>query len=957
MKVSKTATSLVLLLVLTLAIPTGVFAEQNSKNQALYNLKARFSGVSTITEGQLISRVYGNQFGYGTSPQNTAEQFRLNYTDIFGVAAENLRPLGNLFDNRHIQPLMYNRETGEYKFTLVYYSQYSGEIPVFRSELRLLIRNESNYPLVLASSSLRDLGDFQSGGNYSISSALAENSARTFEPELNNFTEPKLVIWAGINDEIIDQPRVAMEIIADNGLNATLDFKKWLLLVDIQTGEILYSENMIINVDVSGNVSGLATQGNAADICDEEVVTPMPYARVNIGGTFAFADTLGNFVIPNDDSLEVTLTSYIWGQWFRVYNQSGSNTVIDTSVFPPGPIEILHNPTNANEFKRAEVNGYIQANVVRDFTIKYNPDYPGLMQNSFPVNVNLADVCNAFYDYSSINFFSSGGGCSNTAFSTVIHHEYGHHLVNLAGSGQGQYGEGMGDVMGVLITEDPGLAYGFFNNCNQYMRTADNSYQYPCSGEIHDCGQLISGCVWDIREALMETYPDDYMDIISNLAVNAMLLHNGDMITPSIAVDYLTLDDSDGNIGNGTPHYPEICTGFSLHNMDCPELQLLGFDYPDGQPDFINPDGGAVVNIEVYGITETPQPGTGIFHYNIGSGWVELPMNIISPNIYEAVFPAAECGIEIRYYFSAETYHGVDVTDPFMAPATTYSTYSAYGFITDFEDNFETDQGWTVENSPYLTDGPWDRGIPVGNGERGDPPTDFDGSGQCYLTDNAPNNSDVDGGTTYLLSPAFDLSDGSYLMEYAFWYTNYAGDNPYADYFKVWLSTDNGISWELTQSFGPNSESGWHTQKFAVDSYITPTDQVKIRFEAADLGGGSVIEAGVDAFRLVKINCEPVDISEHENIADIPSSYQLIGSYPNPFNASTTISYGLPAASDVTLDIFNILGQKVATLVNGQQPAGYYQIIWNAQNQATGMYFYRLKADNFSQTNKMLMLK
>jgi len=957
MKVSKTATSLVLLLAFMLAIPAGVFAEENSKNQALYNLKARFSGVSTLTEGQLISRVYGNRFGYGTSPQSTAEQFRLNYAGIFGVAAENLRPLSNLFDNRHIQPLMYNRTTGEYKFTLVYYSQYSGDIPVFRSELRLLVRSESDYPLVLASSSLRDLCDFQLDGNYSVSSALAENSARAFQPELNNFTEPGLVIWAGINDEVISQPRVAMEFIADNGLNGTLDYKKWLLLVDIQTGEILYSENMILNVDVSGNVSGMATQGNAADFCDEEVLTPMPYARVGIGGTFTYADSLGDFIIPNDDSLEVTLTSYIWGQWFRVFNQNGNNTVIDTLIFPPGPIEILHNPVNADEFKRAEVNGYVQANKVRDNAIKYNPDYPGLTQSFFPVNVNLADVCNAFYDYSSINFFSSGGGCANTAFSTVIHHEYGHHLVNLAGSGQGQYGEGMADVMGVLITEDPGLAYGFFNNCDQYMRTADNSYQYPCTGEIHDCGQLISGCVWDIREALMETYPDDYMDIISNLAINAMLLHTGQTIDPSIAVDYLTLDDSDSNIGNGTPHYPEICAGFSMHNMDCPELQLLGFDYPDGQPEYVSPEGGAIVNVEVYSITEIPQEETGVFHYNIGSGWVEVPMNIVSPNIYDVVFPAIECGTEIRYYFSAETYHGIYVTDPFLAPAMTYSTYSAYDIITEFEDDFETDQGWTVENSPYLTDGAWDRGIPAGYGDRGDPTTDFDESGQCYLTDNAPNNSDVDGGTTYLISPAFDLSDDIFLMEYAFWYTNYAGDNAYNDYFKVWLSTDNGENWELAQSFGPNSESGWKVEKFAVGSYITPTDQVKIRFEAADLGGGSVIEAGVDAFKLVKISCDPVAISDHENAADIPANYELIGSYPNPFNASVTISYGLPATSDVTLEIFNILGQRVTMLVNGQQPAGYHQITWNAQDQATGMYFYKLQAGDFSQIKKMLMLK
>ena len=127
----------------------------------------------------------------------------------------------------------------------------------------------------------------------------------------------------------------------------------------------------------------------------------------------------------------------------------------------------MHNQPNTDEYLRAQVNGYNHANVVRDFTLDYNPNYPGLQQSEFPVNVNLNDVCNAYYDYSSINFFRAGGGCSNTAFSTIIHHEYGHHLVAMAGSGQGQYGEGMGDVMGVLIMDEAELAWGFFGDCNE----------------------------------------------------------------------------------------------------------------------------------------------------------------------------------------------------------------------------------------------------------------------------------------------------------------------------------------------------------------------------------------------------------------------------------------------------------------------------------------------------------
>jgi hypothetical protein len=282
----------------------------------------------------------------------------------------------------------------------------------------------------------------------------------------------------------------------------------------------------------------------------------------------------------------------------------------------------MHNNLNNNEYIRAEINGYFQANIVRDFTLKYNPDYPGLNETEFPVNVNINSNCNAYYDYESINFFRSGSGCSNTAFSTVIHHEYGHHLVQMAGSGQGQYGEGMGDVMGVLIFDDPGLAYGFYSNdCDTPLRTADNDLQYPCSDEIHYCGQLLSGCVWDTRNELKITNPSNYSDIINNLAVNAMLLHTGDMITPSITIDYLTLDDDNGNISDGTPHYPEIAAGFGAHNMDAPSVSPGIPDIPDG------PDDGMTGIKYTFSATTHDDEGDQIYYmFNWGdgedSGWL-----------------------------------------------------------------------------------------------------------------------------------------------------------------------------------------------------------------------------------------------------------------------------------------------------------------------------------------------
>jgi hypothetical protein len=89
-----------------------------------------------------------------------------------------------------------------------------------------------------------------------------------------------------------------------------------------------------------------------------------------------------------------------------------------------------------------------------------------------------------------------------------------------------------------------------------------------------------------------------------------------------------------------------------------------------------------------------------------------------------------------------------------------------------------------------------------------------------------------------------------------------------------------------------------------------------------------------------------------------PEKFRLIQNYPNPFNPVTVISYELPALSDVDLTIFDLLGQKAASLVSGKQPAGNYQVEWNAKNFASGVYFYRLTTDRgFTQTRKMIVVR
>jgi hypothetical protein len=94
----------------------------------------------------------------------------------------------------------------------------------------------------------------------------------------------------------------------------------------------------------------------------------------------------------------------------------------------------------------------------------------------------------------------------------------------------------------------------------------------------------------------------------------------------------------------------------------------------------------------------------------------------------------------------------------------------------------------------------------------------------------------------------------------------------------------------------------------------------------------------------------------------IPSDFALGNCYPNPFNPTTTIQFSLSNASDVSLEVFNVGGQKVATLVNSRLEAGNHSVTWDSRNTdgeplASGIYLYRLKADSSVETKKMMLLK
>ncbi len=492
----------------------------------------------------------------------------------------------------------------------------------------------------------------------------------------------------------------------------------------------------------------------------------MPYARVSIGATTVFADAVGAFTIPTAGADPVTISSPVSGRYFAVSDQGGPLDVISQLVTPSGAVDLVHNAANTSEFVRSQFNAYLHANVARDYLLRFNPTYPTIAAEvGMPIAVNINDDCNAFYssDTRSINFFRALGGCNNTGFATVVHHEYGHHTVQMAGSGQGAYGEGMGDVLAVLVTDVSQLAIGF-RSCGGGIRDANNACRYntncsDCGSEVHACGTLISGCVWSVRTNLLATNPSDYRDIISSLAINSMLLHSGTAINSQITIDYLTLDDDDADISNGTPHYAAINDGFSAHNMPAPALAQIGFVYPEGRPALSNPAGGTSFTVQVIPLTGTPLAGTGTLFYNVGGGFVSTPMTELSPNLYHAMLPPSECGSVISYYVGAQSTSLADVTSPLTAPAAAFSATSATAIDAAISDTFETDTGWTAGiPGDTASTGQWVRVDPIGTTAQPENDVTPAPGAACFVTGQGPVDggdgvADVDGGATTLLSP------------------------------------------------------------------------------------------------------------------------------------------------------------------------------------------------------------
>lgn len=740
--------------------------------------------------------------------------------------------------------------------------QFIDGIPVENGVARVLVQSGDDHRVTYVGAKLAE----KPANGFQAVQLTPDNALATVKNDADYaafdlWTVPELVIYMEPDSGIAFRTWRFM-----GGTTDLIDHKARTFYIDAASGDVIASINEVYDVEVTGTLVGLATPGTRPDtFSNPPLETPLPEMLVSTSdGESTFTDRDGQFSFAIDSNF-VTIQSQTRGQWVNVVDQGGVDLEITESVNTPADLDLLLNPSPA-QFEVAQINGALHTTLTHNFFKDRQPDFDEI-DRALRCNVNIDNFCNATFSplLVAINFYRNQGGCQNSAYSSIIAHEYGHFVVFSLGLAQGAFGEGFSDVVANLQYDDPVVGREFRGPGTRIRNTATADRQYPCSGGSHFCGQLLAGVWWDIKsnieDAVGESAGLDYTRQLftdwSRITIGGV---GGNSATPQTAVEVLTVDDDDANICNGTPFFDEICDAFAQHNIQCPALSALTFDYPQGLPESVMPQEQLVVPVDVGTLDFDPIPGTGRLHYRFSGigGFFEtdLVQSVGDPNSYEARLPLAFCGETLEYYFSAEIETGQRFTDPCNAPNERYSVFSAG--VTRALFDFEDDAGWTISGD--ATAGQWEVGTPLGIGDAGDPTEDFDGSGQCFLTGNTGEAGDVDEGATILTSPVFTAAGlDNPIVAYARWYSNSAGSQPQSDVMLVEISNDGGETWTELEEIGPTGPvvfGGWRRSIRPIDNIIAQSDQMQVRFVVDDFAGDSNIEAAIDAFSVFSCNNE-----------------------------------------------------------------------------------------------------
>ena len=642
--------------------------------------------------------------------------------------------------------------------------------------------------------------------------------------------------------------------------------------IDAHSREILRRDANVHHLDVTGTVVSFATPGVEADHSGNPPQQfPMPYMQVTSSAGTVLTDAAGNFTFPGVNT-PLSVTVRYEGTFADVNNNAGGNYQLTAQNLQPNqPNTIVMNPA-PNQFTTAQANTFRWINELRDWVRSVFPNDP-TADFLADAQVNVNQSCNAFFTGNSTTYFIAGGGCNNTAYSSVVAHEMGHWLNVLYGTGNGSdgMGEGNADVFSMYMLDEPMIAPYFFTNGNP-IRTGLNSRQFcgdqnpGCHGGTHNNGEVWMGAAWKVREELGAALGQALGDLQSNLLFLGWLnSYDQEQIRSIIEIQWLTLDDNDGDITNGTPNYAAIDAGFLQQGFPGYGLQFIAFDAVTVLENTSDEVGPYVVQADVVARLNPPIASAQLFYRVNGGGVQPVAMVNVGGNTYRAAIPGQSAPATVEYVIrgtdnggTAETYPSANIARGLAFGIGEISTVALY----EFESG---PQNWVGSGNSQAT-GRWEHGNPVGTAAH--PEDDHTpGSGtQCWFTGQgvpggALGAADVDGGPTTLVSATFNAT-GLLRSQITYWrwFSNGLG-GPKDDTLRVEISANNGVSWTLVEEVGPNGPDtvgGWVRRTFSPASLVTPSAVMKLRFTALDGGPESIVEVAVDDVRIESIE-DPVN--------------------------------------------------------------------------------------------------